>query len=523
MVLVGPFQLRTLCNGNMAVTLDLLCFYSCDDQIHMKRLKCFRGGSHKFNSKRVFATAGSTPGCAHSWEGRKALSRAACLVFLSLGEAELFTAGFPRPCSGEASLCTAWSLLSSLPAASRFEPPAGNSANTFRCVSTSSEQGKEAEDLGSCPAPAASAGSSTQAVVGGDRKKAWACMLTSKPCSPQSTEEKPLTSSAAEATPWRCWLGAVMQSLVGSRPRCRCGDQLATAPTTAPLLRTEEMSSSWHYWSLSSFLLLLGRNLGALIEIHQDSVNGTVGQPMLLPVSYRFDGAILFPVSISWTFSNSSNTVIACALQNCSLDARGAPSNCSAEFFPQKTYRDRAALFPLNGSLLLWDLRLSDGGVYAVTFRVTYQSGNGISRQLHSTRHSTFRESCHTRNITLTVHEQRFTSEHPAETVQQDLIRNCAIAICSSASLLLLLLLFCCMRHRGAAQQQKRKITEQQQVSGMEKAHMESTGGAVVTIYATIGNSFEQPPPRPTPEVVYTSITSLDPPGLNTRPYHLLV
>ncbi|KFO77188.1 hypothetical protein N303_06479, partial [Cuculus canorus] len=110
-----------------------------------------------------------------------------------------------------------------------------------------------------------------------------------------------------------------------------------------------------------------GRNLGALIEIHQDSVNGTVGQPMLLPVSYRFDGAILFPVSISWTFSNSSNTVIACALQNCSLDARGAPSNCSAEFFPQKTYRDRAALFPLNGSLLLWDLRLSDGGVYAVT------------------------------------------------------------------------------------------------------------------------------------------------------------
>ncbi|XP_069723584.1 uncharacterized protein [Phaenicophaeus curvirostris] len=274
------------------------------------------------------------------------------------------------------------------------------------------------------------------------------------------------------------------------------------------------MSSSWHCWSLSSLLLLLGRNLGVLIEIHQDSVNGTVGQPALLPVSYRFDGAVLFAMSVSWTFSKSSNELATCTVKNCSLDAWGAPSTCSTECILQATHRDRAALFPLNGSLLLGDLRLSDGGVYTVIFVVTYQSRYGTSKQKH-----------HTRNVTLTVHEQRFSPERPGTTgtVQQDHIRDYAIGICSSASLLLLLLLFCYRRHRSAAQQQKRKITDRQQVSVVEEAPTESAGGAAVAIYASVGDSFEQPPPRPTPEVVYTSIISPDPPGLNARPYHLLV
>ncbi|KFQ16483.1 HEPACAM family member 2, partial [Leptosomus discolor] len=113
------------------------------------------------------------------------------------------------------------------------------------------------------------------------------------------------------------------------------------------------------------FAFSAGRNLGVDIKIHQDSVNGTVGQSVLLPVSYRFDGASGFPVSIHWTFRNS-NMLITGTVENCSVDAEGAPSNCSANTLPHLTYQRRAKLFPENGSLLLRDLQLDDSGVYSV-------------------------------------------------------------------------------------------------------------------------------------------------------------
>ncbi|XP_075018674.1 uncharacterized protein LOC142087858 isoform X2 [Calonectris borealis] len=248
--------------------------------------------------------------------------------------------------------------------------------------------------------------------------------------------------------------------------------------------------------------MLVGGNLGVLVEIHQDSINGTVGQSVLLPVSYRFDGAPGFPVSILWTFSNSPDTLITCTVLNCSLGAGGAPSGCSAKCFSHSTYRGRAELFPQNGSLLLRDLQLSDSGVYSVAFRLSSQAWH----------------------VALAVHEQPFTPAHAAEdTAEQVHLRYCAIGICSSVSLLLLFLLSCCIRHRGAAQRKKRRIIKQQQVSSVEESPTESTVVRdVATIYARIGDSFEQPQPRPTPEVVYTSITSPGPPGLDTGPYHLL-
>ncbi|XP_076203798.1 uncharacterized protein LOC143164759 isoform X2 [Aptenodytes patagonicus] len=261
------------------------------------------------------------------------------------------------------------------------------------------------------------------------------------------------------------------------------------------------MSSGWRRWSLGSLLLLLGGNLGVVIEIHQDLVNGTVGQSVLLPVSYRFDGAPPFPVSIVWTFTNSLSTLIACTLLNCSVGAGGDPSGCSAKCFPHLTYRGRAELFPENGSLLLRDLKLSDSGVYSVAFRPPHQ----------------------TRHVTLTVHEQRFTPDHAADAVEQDHIHYCVIGICSSVSLLLLLL-FCCIRWRGAAQQKKRRIIKQQQVSSVEESPMESTAVRdMATVYARVGDHFEQSQPRPTPEVVYISVTSPGPPGLDAGPYHLPV
>ncbi|XP_026704500.1 uncharacterized protein LOC113480100 [Athene cunicularia] len=254
------------------------------------------------------------------------------------------------------------------------------------------------------------------------------------------------------------------------------------------------MSSGRHRWSLGSLLLLLGRNLAVLVEIHQDSINGTVGQSVLLPITYRFNSAPHFPVSIVWMFSNSRDVLITCTVLNCSLDAGGAPSSCIANHFPHRTYQRHAEVFPENGSLLLQHLRLNDSGVYSVRFSSPYQ----------------------TWRVTLTVHEQRFTPEHP-DTMGQDHIHHFAIGICSSVFLLLLPLLFCCIRHRGAAQQQKRISIRQQQVSSMEESHMESTVVRdVATIYARVGDSFEEPQPRLTSEVMYTSIASPGPPGLYT-------
>ncbi|KAM6057072.1 uncharacterized protein LJ206_015267 isoform 2-T2 [Theristicus caerulescens] len=257
-------------------------------------------------------------------------------------------------------------------------------------------------------------------------------------------------------------------------------------------------------WSLCYLLLLLGGNLAVIVKIHQESIDGTVGQSVLLPVSYRFSAASRFPVSVIWRFANSQDPFIACALQNCSLGAGGEPSNCSTTCFTHAAYRGRTELFLENGSLLLRDLQLNDSGVYRVGFRHLQQ----------------------TWPVTLTVHEQRSSTEHPggAGTEKQGHIHYYVTGICSSVFLLLLFLLFCYIRRRGAAQQQKRRIIKQQ-VSSVEESHMESAAVRdTATIYARIGDNFEQPQLRTTPEVVYTSITSSpDPPGLEAGPYHLLI
>ncbi|OXB58703.1 hypothetical protein ASZ78_016875 [Callipepla squamata] len=232
-------------------------------------------------------------------------------------------------------------------------------------------------------------------------------------------------------------------------------------------------------------LLLLGQSLALLIEIPQDVVSGTVGQSVLLPVSYRVNSSLRFPVSIRWKFGNSRQVIITtCSVQNCSLDAWGAPSKCSALYFPHAKYRDRVEVFPENASLLLWDLRLSDSGLYSVTFTQQNQS----------------------RRITLAVHKEPVSSEHLDEepdNKHQDNIHYYIIGVCSLVGLLLLFLVLCIRRW---VWQKKMGTTTQQQASDTEDIY-NTMAGDVVTIYARIGEDMEETKPRALPDTLYASVT----------------
>ncbi|XP_040428280.1 uncharacterized protein LOC121077260 [Cygnus olor] len=242
-------------------------------------------------------------------------------------------------------------------------------------------------------------------------------------------------------------------------------------------------------WGLGSLLLLLllGRNLGFLVEIPHDAVSGTVGQSVLLPVSYTFNSSPHFPVSIKWRFGHPSQVIISCTVLNCSLSAGGAPKNCSTKCFPHASHAGRVELFPENASLLLRDLKLSDSGVYNVSFVQQQQS----------------------RHITLTVLEQPVPTGPSSEgTSNQDHTHNYIIGACSLIFLLLLFLVFCVWRW---VQQKKMRIVKQQQALNTQEPHVDNTAAReIMTIYSRVGDSFEHPELRASPQVIYSSITSLN-------------
>nr|XP_047926609.1 uncharacterized protein LOC106047517 [Anser cygnoides] len=184
-------------------------------------------------------------------------------------------------------------------------------------------------------------------------------------------------------------------------------------------------------------LMLAGRNLGFLVEIPQDAVSGTVGQSVLLPISYTFNSSPRFPMSIKWTFGHPLQRIISCVV----LGAGGAPKNCSTKCYPYASHSGRVELFPENASLLLRDLRLSDSGVYNVSFVQQQQS----------------------RHITLTVLQQPVPTGPSSEGTCQGAGGMAAripcyiLGGCYCFILLLLQLLFHLCWLRGSRQQQGRR------------------------------------------------------------------
>ncbi|XP_050820352.1 uncharacterized protein LOC127056491 [Gopherus flavomarginatus] len=249
------------------------------------------------------------------------------------------------------------------------------------------------------------------------------------------------------------------------------------------------MKSRRSCWSI---LLFVSFSHALLIDIPQDSVNGTVGLSVLLSISYRLQGPFSSPLSIQWNFSNTPNPLTMYTVINCSVSAEGIPTRCSGLNYTHEAYQGRTEFFPENASLLLRNLQLSDRGVYSVTFKAPQQ----------------------TRHITLTVSESHLNHGNAdggkrEETNQSpDHLLGLQITGGFCFLLLILLLLFCCRQHKGAVQQRKTRVIEQEEIPNHEESHMESSLPTTVsTIYARIGEDTGQRQRRSESQTEYASIS----------------
>nr|XP_014426487.1 uncharacterized protein LOC102451412 isoform X6 [Pelodiscus sinensis] len=154
-----------------------------------------------------------------------------------------------------------------------------------------------------------------------------------------------------------------------------------------------------------------GVSQARVTEVPQESVNGTVGQSVLLHVTYSFPVSLRFPLPIQWRFSNTPNPLV--------------------------TYTN---------------LQLSDSGIYSITI-------NGMRRREISLVVSTSQPTnSSTESDDPTEDDDPAIPVYPLE----------YIAGGFSIVLLLLLLAFCYSWCRGAAGSKATRITRQEQVRSPE-------------------------------------------------------
>ncbi|XP_059826722.1 uncharacterized protein LOC132394500 isoform X2 [Hypanus sabinus] len=122
----------------------------------------------------------------------------------------------------------------------------------------------------------------------------------------------------------------------------------------------------------------------ATVSVRGREVNGIVGQSALLP------GSCCTPTlcslqQVEW-YLYPGQTPLVQLTRQCSPLPDGPGCNCSdPPPFITPSHKGRVHLYPDNGSLLLWDLRSNDSGVYVIT---VYCGGNNTVRD----------------NVSLTVH-----------------------------------------------------------------------------------------------------------------------
>ncbi|XP_072113448.1 uncharacterized protein [Mobula birostris] len=99
--------------------------------------------------------------------------------------------------------------------------------------------------------------------------------------------------------------------------------------------------------------------MGAVtLTVHQDRMNGTVGQSVPLPTSYTDPDSHGY-LRITWTKAGRR-----IADYRCPSSRNGTLAGCAQTRLTDDHYKGRTVLFPENTSLLLRDLQISDSGIY---------------------------------------------------------------------------------------------------------------------------------------------------------------
>ncbi|KAE8582565.1 hypothetical protein XENTR_v10020174 [Xenopus tropicalis] len=133
------------------------------------------------------------------------------------------------------------------------------------------------------------------------------------------------------------------------------------------------------YIGLAYFIGILGATAAHELIAYENATTGTIGQSVLLPLSYRLAHQFA-SYTIQW--ETGECTILHHIVTNSTTDPQGCPTweNGNVTIFPK--YKGRVRFFGLNGSLILWDLQLNDTGSYRVVLTST---GNITEKQIRVT------------------------------------------------------------------------------------------------------------------------------------------
>ncbi|XP_051899895.1 uncharacterized protein LOC127586104 [Pristis pectinata] len=126
------------------------------------------------------------------------------------------------------------------------------------------------------------------------------------------------------------------------------------------------------------------------VSVREREVNGTVHQSVLLAASYSAPDpdstpAPDSPLILMWDLYPNTTPFVKLTRSQCRPDRPGY--HCSDHLAISPSHTGRVHLYPDNGSLLLWDLRRSDSGVYVIS---VYSGGDNTVQD----------------NVTLTVYNE---------------------------------------------------------------------------------------------------------------------
>uniref|UniRef100_A0A8C5PX69 Immunoglobulin domain-containing protein n=1 Tax=Leptobrachium leishanense TaxID=445787 RepID=A0A8C5PX69_9ANUR len=119
-----------------------------------------------------------------------------------------------------------------------------------------------------------------------------------------------------------------------------------------------------YYIYIFYLLLLFYMILGHKLFVHLDSINATVGQNVVLPVSYVLSRSFRNWPSVHW--SAGKEDIVRFTLVNRSLDAQGIPTLLDGATTISSGFQGRVEFYPGNGSLLLKNIQLNDSGTYYI-------------------------------------------------------------------------------------------------------------------------------------------------------------